>query len=123
MKSNDNGLHNDFFFVTIPYRLWEIAVLRGASALLQPSFIYRFSKLYAEEKRICEFLFEYSPKIIQHRLENRLTEIGDEFSNSDNGTKSMIIIDKLLEMERKELIDRQRVHDQINTLIVAVRKA
>lgn len=102
------------------YRLWQIALERLNSFYLQPSFIYRFSSLYAEEKKICEFLFQYTPRIISGSQDTQINDSNAVAGDDYKDAKKMILIDKLLEMERQDLVDRQRVRDHIHTFIVAV---
>lgn len=46
--------------------------------------------------------------------------MNDETGDDHKDAKKIVLIDKLLEMEQQNLVDRQRVHDHINTFIVAV---
>lgn len=100
-------------------RLWQIATARGSEFYLHSPFIYRFTDMYAEEKKICNFLFQYGPRLVQHTIEMHATEISNESPDAKD-SKSLILIDKLMEMEEQKMIDRKRLLEQINTFIVAV---
>lgn len=45
---------------------------------------------------------------------------GKSNSRDEASSKSMLLIDKLIEMEQQGLIDRERTCDQINTFVAAV---
>lgn len=101
-------------------RLGEISITRGSSLLLHPSFIYRFTSLYAEEKEILDDLGTLAPKVISNALQKRKTDLNNGMDQDCGDSKPMILIDKLLSLKEKGLMDRQRIHDQINTFVVAV---
>lgn len=92
----------------------------ASSIILHPTFIYRLTSLYAEEKKIGEYLFSIGPNVIAYTHAKRKTELSNGTAVDDDDTKSAILIDKLLELEENGLMDRQRILDQINTFIVAV---
>lgn len=78
---------------------------------MHPPFIYRFTNLYAEEKKMYAFLSKHTSKLLAR----------------DNGADAKAttidknqLIDKLMEMEKQNLMDPKRVLEQINTFIVAV---
>lgn len=98
--------------------------MRTSSFVLHPQFFYRFSSLYAEEKIINNTLEKLAPKVISHSLERRKTyyKLPDSMASNDDDSQS-ILIDRLLELEERGLMDRQRILDQINTFIVAVSEA
>lgn len=68
--------------------------------------------MHAEEKEIADHLFAVGPKIVEYNSEKRKISVGN--------CKPMVLIDRLLDLEGKGLMDRQRLLDQINTFIVAV---
>lgn len=94
--------------------------MRASSLLLHPEIFYRFSSLYAEEKKVNDYLGTLAPKMILHSLERRRTELSNGMATDDGASKSMNLIDKLLALEEKGLMDRQRITDQIYTFIAAV---
>lgn len=94
-------------------RLWQIATERTSNFYLHPTFIYRFTKLYAEEKKMCNFLFDQTPKVLQYNN-------GSHRTFATDSKDSINFIDRLLEMEQRNLVDRKRVLEQINSFIVAV---
>lgn len=111
-------------------RLWKISVTRVSSLLLHPNIIYRFTKLHAEETKIIDYFLEIGPSVLRNAQSN-ITRCQREPSEhcekmtacNENGSTSMILIDKLLEMERQGIISRERLIDQINTFLVAVSES
>lgn len=61
--------------------------------------------------------------MVLHTLEKRKADLSNRIVANCDGTKPMILIDKLLDLEERGLMDRQRVLDQINTFVVAVSEA
>lgn len=114
-RSNANIQVEPFIHVG---RMWKIGAIRSTVATLQLKFIYRFTSLYDEEKKVIEYLKTIAQKMVLHALEERKTEVSNGMSI--DGTKPRVLIDKLLDLEEKGLMDRQRVLDQITTFIAAV---
>lgn len=75
--------------------------------------------MYAEEKKISEYFSTIASKVVSHALKIRNAE-NNGLDNDCVDAKPMILIDKLLDLEEKGLMDRQRVIDQINTFIGGV---
>lgn len=74
--------------------------------------------MYAEEKEMCAYLEEFAHQILTHAKKNRARNgIGGETE-----IHSMMVIDKLLEMEQKTSTDRERVIHHLNTFCFAVRE-
>lgn len=109
---------NEFLFCVI-CRLWEIAEKRMTSLLLHSDFIFRFTKLHAEQVNVIEDISNIGRRILNYAHNIRVTHLSNQSEQSD-ASKSMIFIDKLLEMEQQGLIDRPRMIDQLKTFIVAV---
>lgn len=63
------------------------------------------------------YLKRYSPNILKFN-ENRLAKPGEELADSEKGTQAMVLIDKLLEMEERNVITRSQVSEQIETFAV-----
>lgn len=104
------------YIVLYVCRQWDIALERLSNFHLHSSFIYRFTKLHVEEKKISEFSLEFAQNILACAKENDATELSDDYKD----TNSTHLIDKLMELERKDLMDRKRVLEQINSFVVAV---
>lgn len=94
--------------------------MRACSPLLHSKFIYRFTSLYTEEKKIIDCLDKIAPKVKSHSLEKRKCELSNETVTEWDDSKPMNLIDKLADLEEKDQMDRQCVLDQINTFLVAV---
>lgn len=113
---------NEFLFCVI-CRLWEIAEKRMTSLLLHSDFIFRFTKLHAEQVNVIEDISNIGRRILNYAHNIRVTHLSNQSEQIDAcvaSSKSMILIDKLLEMEQQGLIDRPRMIDQLKTFIVAV---
>lgn len=103
--------------------IWKIAALRGAIPTLQPEFIYRCTSLYSEESKAGKYLETIAKKVLSHALEERKTESSNEMPSGYDSTKPKVLIDILLDLEEKGLMDRQRVLDQIINFIITVSEA
>lgn len=79
--------------------------------------------MYAKKKKIAKCVKKLAPKMVLHTLEKRKADLSNRIVANCDGTKPMILIDKLLDLEERGLMDRQRVLDQINTFVVAVSEA
>lgn len=95
------------------------------SLLLHPDFIFRFTSLSAEQTKTLDYLSNIGHRILKNAHNIRATNLSNQSEQSATcddtaSSKSMILIDKLLEMERRGLIDHPRIIDQLNTFIVAV---
>lgn len=105
-------------------RLWEISEKRVTTLFLHPNFIFRCTRLYAEQKKILDYLMNTGPKIHKNAKTICATDQSNDCEKmavcNATGSKSMILIDKLMEMERQGLIDHSRLIDQIHTFAVAV---
>lgn len=105
-------------------RNWKIAETRVTALLLHPDFIYRRTSLYAEEQSIINYFLDIGPQILRNAHNLHATNLSNQSEKSaacdDDAPKSMILIDKLIEMERQGLIEYPRLIDQIHTFIVAV---
>lgn len=101
-------------------RQWDIAVERLSNFHLHSSFIYRFTNLYVEEKKMYDFSTEYAQKLLACAKKDDASESNDETTDGYKDTKSTHLIDKLIELESKDLMDRKRVLEQIKTFVIAV---
>lgn len=84
--------------------------------------MYRFTSLYAEEKEVVEYLKTSAQEVLSHALEERKTDLSNGIETRGDGTQPKILIDRLLDLEEKGLMDRQRVLDQIINFIAAVSR-
>lgn len=104
------------------YRLAEIASLRAVLPLLHPTFLYRFSSSYAEEKERLKYLNNISRKIIANAREVRETDLSNrnDTTTEDDDTKPTTLIEKFIDLADKGLMDEQRVLDQVVTFMATV---
>lgn len=91
---------------------------RCSNVLLHPSLIYRITKLYTDEKKICDYLCDHMPKLLTRTNENYTLYDGTTADFKD--TKSINLIDKLMQMEHYNLMDPKCVLDHLNTFAFAV---
>lgn len=91
--------------------VWKISVKRMANLLYHPDIIYKYSSMYKEEIKILNYLTQLTPDVFGRTV--YINEI-------EQNPKPKNILDKLVEMEKKQLINRERVFDQIHTFVVAV---
>lgn len=104
-------------------RIWKIAAIRGAVPTLHPQFIYRFTKLYSEERTSGKYLEAIAKKVLSDALEERKTDSSNGMSFGYDNTKQKVLIDRLLDLEEKGLMDRRRILDQIINFIITVSEA
>lgn len=96
------------------HRLWEIAVNRVSDLNKHAAILYRSTQLYAEEQQIRDHLSQFAPKIEEYvRLQSRACADYD-------GLMPKCLVTKLIEMKRQGILDEKRLHEHINTFIVAV---
>lgn len=97
---------------------------RASLFILHPTFIYRMTKHYAEERKVTDALKKFAPKLVAHARERRKTENSNEADSNieadDDMEKRSILIDRLLDLEANGLMTQQRVEEQINTFLVGV---
>lgn len=93
--------------------VWKLSARRASAFLYHPEFIYKFSSMHREQTEILDYLTRLTPDVFKRSAE---TESG----NDGKAAKARNLCDKLVEMERLNLIDRKRAFDQINTFAVAV---
>lgn len=105
---------------------------RASLFILHPTFIYRMTKHYVEERKVTDALKKFAPKLVAHARERRKTEksnqivVNDADSDieavdiDDDMAKRTILIDRLLDLEENGLMTQQRVEEQINTFLVGV---
>lgn len=79
--------------------------------------------MYAEERKGIEYLSEVAQKVILSALEDRKTELSNRTDVECDDTKPKILIDKLLDLEEKGLLDRRRVIGQIVTFFATVSES
>lgn len=102
------------YIVLYVCRLFEIATERLSNFYLHSPFIYRFTNLHGEEKKQSDFSLEYAQDILAGAKRNDATD------ETTDDCKDTYLIDKLMELESKDLMDRKRVLEQIQTFVVAV---
>lgn len=78
------------------------------------AILYRFTQLYAEEKKIRDHLLQFAPKIEEYvRLQSQACA-------DDDGLMPKCLVTKLIEMKGQGILDEERLYEHINTFIVAV---
>lgn len=117
------GTHGFYLYIYTLYRLWQVWATRASSLILHPYFLYRLSSLYAKEKKAVKYIETLAPNMVSHAIEMRKTELSNGMATDRGEIKPMIAIDKLLDLEERGLMDRQRVLDQTNTLAVGVSES
>lgn len=103
--------------------LAKTTALRATTPILHTKLIYRFTNLYAEERKGIKYLNEVAQKVVSSALEERKTELSNRTGVECDDTKPKILIDKLLDLEEKGLLDRRRVLGQIVTFFATVSEA
>lgn len=97
----------------------DIAAIRATCLWMHPSFIYRLTDMHAEEKEMCDYLDKCAQQILAHAQKNRASTSRNAVSGAD-GEHSMNLVDKLLEMEHKSSVGRERTVHNLHTFIFAV---
>lgn len=100
--------------------MWNIAGKRLTSVIMFSDFLFRFTKLHSDQRKILDHSNKFAKQITNlyesSAYAHELKMINDDGSER----KPTILLEKLLEMKRQGITDESLMMDQINTFIIAV---
>jgi hypothetical protein len=84
---------------------------------MHPGFIYNLTKTSKEAKRLYEFGYQISKRIIGQRKSSEITEAQD---SAEEIRRSKIYIDQLYKLKANGIFNDDDVKDEMDTIILGV---